>query len=79
MKVGIYIKDSDGSIKVRRLAEHTEYLPVEGYTFQGEVDEATLPSREFRVCWRKSGEAVVVDAVLKVAEEARRAARGGRP
>lgn len=41
----------------------------------GDIDTTTLPSREFRECWRHDGAAVVVDVALETQERWRRIRR----
>lgn len=63
MRVGIYTRNSDGSVKIRRLLDKItglqrettdtlEYESIPGYTFQGEIDDSLLTDRTFRDAWR---------------------------
>ena len=65
MKVGLYVRDVDGKVRVRRLIEDATYKPAPGYTFKGEVDETELPARDkYRDAWVcVTGKTVTKDAV----------------
>lgn len=73
MKVGIYVRDSDGQVKVRRLVMGQTYDPVPGYTFKGEVDETALPPRDHkRNAWVYGSKRVNVDTAKAAAIESAR-------